>query len=794
MKKSRNEVEDPSAIQKPDASGASFDTTRREFLATAAVATTAVAIAGVIPTALAQSTPANPPLLKIDEIVSRKGKLKGVIRITNGTKKVPGWTTKPMLRYFEGYDQQAAAPAPVWPADKSACLPGPTLRVGVGERVEITLINNVDVGAFGGSLDQAETGASDGCDQATNAVTTAAMPAPDKTWYPVTRGDTYPNCFHGSSTANLHFHGTHVTPDAFGDNVLVNVRPNPALTDAEAAEVVKEVFEQCEASDDPPSWNSLPASFRDWQAAAVKSYDLTAIWKGQRGPVIVDGQKVPALPPENQLTPVNDRNLAHVPPLWPQYFVGVYPNCFKITEAAGHEMGQAPGTQWYHAHKHGSTAINLYNGLAGAMIIEGQYDKDLAAIPNLNLKGTEKVLVSQQFTDQPDLERPAARGKALVTNGAQVLAAPTSTPTALQTAPTITMRPGEIQLWRIVNAQVQPNIAGSFKEPSGLTKVLPTFRQIAQDGVQFNLANYNAQPLTKPVAVDPVDGKNNGTTFTLAPGGRIDILVQAPLLPAGSKTGLYQLTGVVNLTVTGDPVNPVQNYPTDDQFPTFPPFLGDIGECTIKRKITFGWEPYRVATGSAKSQGTHGVQDLTVNPPLKFLDIPINDVVVNPETKISINANRAPYFTIDDEQFTEEKYYQTMILGDQEEWTIWNYTSISHPFHIHVNPFQVLEVFDPNVDAVNPVKYPNPVWQDVINVPGGLKKSVMPGPPATKAVNALMLGPDNKASTPGYVKIRSRFADFTGSYVLHCHILAHEDRGMMQLVRVIDGRTPLKHH
>lgn len=794
MKKSPTELEDHSGGENTDTPATSGDTTRREFLATAVVATSAVALAGVLPTsAFAQSTPTFTALKKIDEIVSKDGKLKGVIRITNGLKNIPGWSTRPMLRYFEGYDQQAS-PSPVWPADKTGCLPGPTLRVGVGERVEITLINNVDVGAFGGSLDQAETGATDGCDHATNAVTTAAMPEPDKKWYPDTRGDSYPNCFHGSSTANLHFHGTHVTPDGFGDNVLVNVRPNPLLKDDEAAKVVEEVFTQCETVGGPLPWDQLPASFREWQESAVKSYDLTAIWKNTRGPVIdpVTKEKTSALPIENQLTPVNQHNIEMG--YWPQYFVGVFPNCFKITEATGHEMGQAPGTQWYHAHKHGSTAINLYNGLAGALIIEGQYDKDLNAIPNLNLKATEKVLVSQQFTDQPDLERPAARGKVVVTNGSLVKAS-TTTPPGLQTAPTITMRPGEIQLWRIINAQVQPNITGAFTEPSGATKVLPTFRQIAQDGVQFNLANYNNQPLTKPVT-DPGDGKKNGTTFTLAPGGRIDILVQAPLLPAGSKTGSYQFTGVVNLTVTGDPVQPSQKYPTDEQFPTFPPFLEDIGECTIKRKVTFGWEPYRVNTGPAKAQGTHGVQDLTVNPPLKFIDPPIKGVVVNPEATIDIKTNMGPYFTIDDEQFSEEKFYQTMILGDQEEWTIWNLTSLSHPFHIHVNPFQVLEVFDPNVDPVNPVKYPNPVWQDCINVPAGLKRPVLPVtvPPATKTVNALMLGPDNKASTPGYVKIRSKFVDFTGNYVLHCHILAHEDRGMMQLVRVIDGKTPLKHH
>ena len=42
--------------------------------------------------------------------------------------------------------------------------------------------------------------------------------------------------------------------------------------------------------------------------------------------------------------------------------------------------------------------------------------------------------------------------------------------------------------------------------------------------------------------------------------------------------------------------------------------------------------------------------------------------------------------------------------------------------------------------------------------------------------------------------MRSRFVDFTGTYVLHCHILIHEDRGMMQLVKVVSDRPPYAHH
>ena len=37
----------------------------------------------------------------------------------------------------------------------------------------------------------------------------------------------------------------------------------------------------------------------------------------------------------------------------------------------------------------------------------------------------------------------------------------------------------------------------------------------------------------------------------------------------------------------------------------------------------------------------------------------------------------------------------------------------------------------------------------------------------------------------------SRFAELTGVYVLHCHILDHEDRGMMQMVQVISATTTM---
>jgi hypothetical protein len=81
--------------------------------------------------------------------------------------------------------------------------------------------------------------------------------------------------------------------------------------------------------------------------------------------------------------------------------------------------------------------------------------------------------------------------------------------------------------------------------------------------------------------------------------------------------------------------------------------------------------------------------------------------------------------------------------------------------------------------TIYPSKYTN-IWWDVFPIPAGVT-----------AINTA------KASVtiPGYFKMRSRFVDYAGSYVMHCHILAHEDRGMMMEVDLaVDNTVPLQHH
>ena len=152
-----------------------------------------------------------------------------------------------------------------------------------------------------------------------------------------------------------------------------------------------------------------------------------------------------------------------------------------------------------------------------------------------------------------------------------------------------------------------------------------------------------------------------------------------------------------------------------------------------------------------------------------------------------------------------------MVLDTAEEWTLINTTRIPqipppppvpdkpapppkiapfapfpHPFHIHINPFQVVEIFDPVTMDEPRVMEKDFIWYDTIGIPPAYDYYPNGKPRLDKNGKQIFVN--------GYVKIRSRFADFTGLFVLHCHILAHEDRGMMQLVQVVPNKTTVEHY
>jgi FtsP/CotA-like multicopper oxidase with cupredoxin domain len=107
-----------------------------------------------------------------------------------------------------------------------------------------------------------------------------------------------------------------------------------------------------------------------------------------------------------------------------------------------------------------------------------------------------------------------------------------------------------------------------------------------------------------------------------------------------------------------------------------------------------------------------------------------------------------PTFLLDGKEFNPNVVNQVMTLGTTEEWHLVNETSETHPFHIHINPFQVI--------SINGIPVDRKSLDDTFPIPAH-----------------------------GEVVMRTKYRDFDGKYVLHCHILFHEDHGMMQVVEVV---------
>jgi len=745
-------------------------------------------------------------LITIPEVTRKPdGKLRAVLMLSDEYRGM--WDYRgnrcmwQHLRYFKGWDA-AADPPPTWPSHGEP-IPGPTLRARIGDLIQISFLNQIDTKNFPTSLDVGEAGQTPGCDEANGTAKDANTGKPIKVnIYP--RNDTMPNCLHGSSTANLHFHGTHTTPATTGDNILLYIRP--ALRDKTGkieptADFVKttfgEFFKWCETNGSPTKWEQLPQKWRDEQKRLLKEYDETAPYKGIPG----------NLPVANQLWPANERDIARGE--WPQISIGAFPYCFRLPDYDDQKQGkvkmaQAPGTHWYHAHKHGSTALNVGNGMTGALIIEGPYDDALRAFYKTRGGLEEKVLVIQQLETS------------LKMLSAQVKFAPAPLSVNGRRQPVITMRPGQVQMWRIVNGAPRTFVQFLNFTPETPTTQAATpcsntetpcvdWRQTAQDGVQFHPDNYEKI------------GKVN-EQFNMAGANRVDLLVRAP-----KTTGSYELkvresviadptaaqadrdnSTLLTVKVTGEAVTPSMEFIDKGSFPKLPDFLDDIPEKDVpekdvpppprNRQLVFDTTP-----GSSRGGG---------GPPG---DLPLHTI---------------------DGQLFGKKISQSMVLNSVEEWTLVNKAvGIAHPFHIHINPFQMVEVFDPNsaeakkeggecyADPSKPETWkpetrnrsctalPAPfVWWDALAIPSARQDTLECAkdesaegkyvcPSAEGGACSLGGDPPNQkqqctVTIPGYFKMRSRFADFPGLFVQHCHILAHEDRGMMQFVEICPEGGP----
>lgn len=328
---------------------------------------------------------------------------------------------------------------------------------------------------------------------------------------------------------------------------------------------------------------------------------------------------------------------------------------------------QYAGTYWYHPHWHMNVQYQEYDGMAGAIIVRGAVDR----LPGIAGR-RERTMVFQRVQ---------------LDDAGSVVPVTEVTPADMQTLingqlrPVIDIRPGEVQRWRLINAQSDD------------------FLRLAVDGQYFSLIGTDGTPEERPSAT---------SILFIPPGGRRTVLVRG-----GSR---------------GD--RALRTLEWGSGFQHVAP--------AVLATVRSGGEPA-------------GYQPL----PGRLADLPdLRHAAVAARRTVEFSENLAtagaPAFLINgktyDQWGTADMF--TMKRGTVEEWTLTNPSNEWHPFHIHVNPFQVT--------AVNGVPVTTVSYMDVVAVPPG-----------------------------GTVTIRQRFRDFTGRFVIHCHILFHEDHGMMAPVRVV---------
>jgi FtsP/CotA-like multicopper oxidase with cupredoxin domain len=409
-------------------------------------------------------------------------------------------------------------------------------------------------------------------------------------------------------------------------------------------------------------------------------------------------------------------------------------------------LDQPPGLYWYHPHPHGFSEAQVLGGASGALIVEGieRANPIVAGLPERLLvirdqkmpaAGTPTTLTADQRALLP--ERPS---KDLSINFIPVVYP--KYPTA-----TIEMRPGERQLWRVLNA--------SADTPLDLQLVFDRKAQklgvVALDGVPVGDAKKNAG--------DRVVWQSD---IPIPAGGRAEFIVTGP--PDEVRAKLVTLGVETAPFVDEDDLLPASA--TDPNA-----VLADDDDNTPPRPLVT-----IVASDAAKPISRLPAEASPLKPatlpalisvkPVRQRKLYFSEKVLDRK-----HPNTSTIFFITEEGKIPAAYDPSSTTpnisvhqGDVEDWTIENRSQELHTFHIHQSHFVVLERDGDAVDEPN--------LRDTISVRFW----------------------DGKDPQYPSVKLRLDFRDpnIVGTFPYHCHILQHEDGGMMGTIQVLPAAKASK--
>ncbi len=393
---------------------------------------------------------------------------------------------------------------------------------------------------------------------------------------------------------------------------------------------------------------------------------------------------------------------------------------------------EPPGLYWYHPHVHGFTKAQVLGGASGALIVEG-LERAIPSLAGL----AERVFV---IRDQELIHADAA---------------------AVQTSsmpPPMVMRDAEGDILNTGTGGGKPakDLSINFVpvpfpnyEPAqirlrgGERQLWRILNASAITYLDLQLLVNDELQALGVVSLDGIPINQDGdlqrrvlwqSHALIPPAGRIEIVVKSP--PAGAKASLVTRTVDTGPAGENDPTRPLASIiadpeapPAADHLDTAPQplavphvrWLGDV-EPVRTRKLYF-------------SEGPRNPSD--PNSPTDFFI-----TVEGHAPKLFDPTSKIPDIVVRQ--------------GDVEDWIVENHTTELHAFHIHQIHF-LLEQW-------NGIPLQEPYLRDTVNVAYW----------------------DGRSAQYPSVRLRMDFRDANavGTFVYHCHLLEHEDGGMMGVIRV----------
>jgi L-ascorbate oxidase len=436
------------------------------------------------------------------------------------------------------------------------------------------------------------------------------------------------------------------------------------------------------------------------------------------------------------------------------------------------------GLSWYHPHIHGTTAIQVAGGAAGAWIVRGPLDE----IPGIK-NARERVMV---LTTPPTNYTPLADDETCDEDHITFnkFATLNATPNGVNPQanlvngmrrPRLVMPPGQIERWRIVDASFLDEAQlvifkgkDSNCEELDLAAGPVPLTQIGRDGLalpkpadgkdwpfappyMFLSSGYRVEALLDgsklshgdTLCVMSARALQEDTTGT-TPGlvGTLEPPTAEELLKAAGNGDLLAIVNVTNAAGT----------PSETEMPDLTLVAAESPSMMLQNGQT---------DALAKCEEIRAVSDLNLIDQLSALWLLFYNTEGLDKCGFEDHSINAKNF----ESTDREKYPYDRVLtkGAVDHWRVVSGFD-GHPFHIHINPFLVCPLppaGSPDPNAVGRLfEPPFAHWRD------------------TYLVNLNRTG-----------DFLTEYRAFTGDFVYHCHKLTHEDHGMMELLRICDPET-----